>query len=103
MELWRQAFARRHGDRNGQRLRGDVDHRVGPDHPAPTTPATNATETTVVTQAGDLVPGRSFVEADDNWVLITFDKNIVEAADGFVSDAGAAQDFAGHASPAGSL
>lgn len=57
----------------------------------------------VVTAAGDLVRGRTFVEADENWVLILFDKNVVEAADGFVVADGATQDFAGNESPAGSL
>lgn len=57
----------------------------------------------VITRAGDLVPGRAFVEAEDDTILVTFDKNVVEAADGFVINAGAAQDHAGNESPAGSL
>ena len=53
----------------------------------------------VVTPAGDLVPGRFFVEATGPEVLITFDRNVVVAAIGAVVSDGAVQDLHGKKNP----
>ncbi|MFA9430597.1 LysM domain-containing protein [Egicoccus sp. AB-alg2] len=53
----------------------------------------------VVTVEGDLVQGRSFIEIDDDEVVIRFDRNVVDAADGFLVEAGAVEDNSGQPNP----
>jgi hypothetical protein len=57
----------------------------------------------VLTEEGDLVRGRAFIEVDDDQVVITFDRGVVRAADGFLVEAGAVVDRGGTPSPAESL
>jgi hypothetical protein len=57
----------------------------------------------VITPAGDLVQGRTFVEVKDNSVLMDFDKNIVEAAQGVAINEGAVKDYQGEKNPARTL
>ena len=54
----------------------------------------------VVTAAGDLVPARFFVEAADNSVLMTFDRNVASAARAVSLNSGAVKDFKGEGNPA---
>lgn len=56
----------------------------------------------VLTSAGALLPARSVVEVVDNGVLVIFNRNAVRAADGFLVEGGAVQDFAGEPNPIGS-
>ncbi|HKY75420.1 MAG TPA: hypothetical protein VJS45_04725, partial [Acidimicrobiia bacterium] len=54
----------------------------------------------VVTAAGDLVPARFFVEAADNSILMTFDRNVASAARAVTLNSGAVKDFEGEGNPA---
>lgn len=49
----------------------------------------------VLTESGTLLQGRSVVEVTDNSVLVIFDRSAVRAAEGFVIQGGAVQDFSG--------
>ena len=51
------------------------------------------------TAAGDLVPGRFFVEVAAHTVLVTFDRNVAGALAGAVVLGGAARDFQGEPNP----
>jgi hypothetical protein len=55
----------------------------------------------VVTQSGDIVPGRGFVEVDGNTVLVTFDQPVAAAASSATVSGGAVQDFQGQNNPIG--
>jgi hypothetical protein len=54
----------------------------------------------LVTAAGDLVPARFFVEAADNSVIMTFDRNVASAARAVSLNSGAVKDFKGEHNPA---
>lgn len=54
-----------------------------------------------LTTSGQLLQARSVVEVFADSVLLIFDRNAVQAADGFVVDAGAVTDFTGEPNPAG--
>lgn len=56
-----------------------------------------------VTESGDLVEGSTFVEVDDDRVIIHFPQNVTEAADAYAVDAGAVEDFVGDPSSMGLL
>ncbi|HEV3363425.1 MAG TPA: hypothetical protein VG795_04675 [Acidimicrobiia bacterium] len=56
-----------------------------------------------VTASGDLVPARFFVEAADNSILMTFDRNVASAARAVSLDSGAVKDFKGESNPARTL
>jgi hypothetical protein len=56
-----------------------------------------------VTAAGDLVPARFFVEAADNSILMTFDRNVASAARAVSLNSGAVKDYKGEGNPARTL
>lgn len=57
----------------------------------------------VVTQSGDIVTARSFVEVDGNTVLVTFDQPVAAAARNVTVSKGAVKDFQGQSNPIGSV
>lgn len=59
----------------------------------------DASDFSVVSPAGDLVPGRFVAETAGNEVLVAFDRNVAAAARGVAIDDGAVQDFQGKKSP----
>lgn len=53
----------------------------------------------LITQSGTVVTGASFVDADDNWVVITFEPAAIKAANSAMVVAGAVVDFEGNPNP----
>jgi hypothetical protein len=73
--------------------------RFGFDQPVDDDRAFDARDFFVVTPAGDLVPGRSYVETAGHEVEVTFDRNVVAAAVGAAVSDGAVQGFQGKKNP----
>lgn len=80
-------------DAKGSMVKFIFDERVDDDQIA------NPSDFSLITSSGSVVTGASFVDADDTWVVITFEPAAIKAAVSAMVVAGAVIDFEGNPNP----
>ena len=80
-------------DAKGSMVKFVFDEKVDDDQQA------DPTDFSLISKSGNVVEGTTFVDADDNWVVVTFEPAAVKAAVSAMIVAGAVVDFEGNPNP----